>query len=118
MVLVLFVVMLLNLKVENPRPIGKLYFSLGVIAALGFLVILLPMLFVLFSQVPDQIQPLVGGAKEIGRLLYTEYLFPFEISSVLLFVAISGAIMVAKRSYAVTGIVPESSSDKTKEVIQ
>jgi len=35
--------------------------------------------------------------KALGRLLYTEYLFPFEIASLILLVAVIGAIVLAKR---------------------
>lgn len=39
----------------------------------------------------------VGNTKLIGKLLFTDYLLPFEIASILLFVAAIGVIMVAKR---------------------
>ncbi len=39
----------------------------------------------------------VGNTKLIGNLLFTDYLLPFEITSILLFVAAIGAIMLAKR---------------------
>jgi NADH-quinone oxidoreductase subunit J len=101
MVLVLFVVMLLNLKVEQPKPIGLLYLGIGIAAALGFAVIMIPVLATVFTAVTDPIAPLNGTARDIGRLLYTQYLFPFEIASVLIFVAIVGAVMIAKRNHAV-----------------
>ncbi|MFQ5693562.1 MAG: NADH-quinone oxidoreductase subunit J, partial [Nitrospinota bacterium] len=40
----------------------------------------------------------VGNVKAIGRLLFTDYLFPFEVTSVLLFVAVIGAVILARRS--------------------
>ncbi len=36
-------------------------------------------------------------AKVLGKLLYTEYLFPFEIASLILLVAVVGAVVLAKR---------------------
>lgn len=36
-------------------------------------------------------------ARAIGRVLYTEYLFPFEIASLILLVAVVGALVLAKR---------------------
>lgn len=110
MVLVLFVVMLLNLKVEQPKPIGRLYLGLGVAVALGFMAIMIPVLSITFTAIPDPISPLVGGAREIGRILYTEYLFPFEIASVLIFVAIVGAVMVAKRNHGQVGMVADENA--------
>lgn len=118
MVLVLFLVMLLNIKVEKLRPIGRVYMALGVLAGAGFLVILVPVLQKVFTMVPDPIAPLEGTAKAVGRILYTEYLFPFEIASVLIFVAIVGAVMVAKRNYTVVGTssgeVPESAKEASR----
>ena len=38
-----------------------------------------------------------GGVEAVGRLLFTDYLFPFEVTSVLLLVAIVGVIALAKR---------------------
>jgi NADH-quinone oxidoreductase subunit J len=40
---------------------------------------------------------LAGGVQAIGRLLFTDYLFPFEVTSLLLLVAIVGVIALAKR---------------------
>jgi NADH-quinone oxidoreductase subunit J len=39
-----------------------------------------------------------GNTRLIGKLLFTEYLLPFEITSILLIVAIIGAVVLAKRS--------------------
>jgi NADH-quinone oxidoreductase subunit J len=38
----------------------------------------------------------IGNAQAVGQLLYTRYLFPFEITSVLLLVAMVGAVVIAK----------------------
>jgi len=38
----------------------------------------------------------VGNTSAVGQLLYTRYLFPFEVTSVLLLVAIIGAVMLGK----------------------
>jgi NADH-quinone oxidoreductase subunit J len=38
-----------------------------------------------------------GNVEQIGWLLYTDYLIPFEVASVLLLVAMVGAIVLAKR---------------------
>ena len=39
----------------------------------------------------------VGLVEQLGRLLYQDYLIPFEVASVLLLVAMIGAIVLAKR---------------------
>ena len=42
--------------------------------------------------------PVEGNTEQLGWLLYTEYLIPFEVASMLLLVAMIGAIVLAKRS--------------------
>ena len=103
MVLFLFVIMLLNLEKEK-RLITRhrLQKVLGVF--LG--IILLVLIGMIFNSVlleggkgkfpPEKVAAL-GNTQVIARLLFTEYLLPFEITSVLLLVAIIGAIVLAKR---------------------
>jgi NADH-quinone oxidoreductase subunit J len=43
---------------------------------------------------PQQVE--VGSVKDMGRVLFKEFLLPFEISSVLLLVAMIGAVMLGK----------------------
>lgn len=43
------------------------------------------------------VPPAPGGVEGIGRLLFTDYLFPFEVTSVLLLAALIGALTLAKR---------------------
>ena len=102
-VLYLFVVMLVNLKRPpeahaDPHRYGKLGFwlaaavlvELGAIAAYGSLEP--PM--AIAAGAPT---PLTGNTEQVGWLLYTSYLIPFEIASMLLLVAMIGAIVLAKR---------------------
>ena len=46
---------------------------------------------------PLAAMPVSGNTEEVGWLLYTSYLIPFEIASMLLLVAMIGAILLAKR---------------------
>ena len=103
MVLFLFVIMLLNLEKEKKTITRhRLQKALGVF--LG--VILLAQIGMIFSAVflegtrgkftPEQVTA-VGNTQVIARLLFTDYLLPFEITSILLLVAIIGAIVLAKR---------------------
>src|SRR4029453_19408267 len=39
----------------------------------------------------------VSSVKEIGRLLFTDYAFPFEVTSVLILIAMVGAVVLARR---------------------
>jgi len=98
MVLFLFVIMLLDLKSESARQRpGGLLRVLSIVAS-GVLFAEL----VLFLRSGTTNPPLVegdlkiGSTKEIGNLLFTEYLFPFEITSVLLLSAIIGSVILAK----------------------
>ena len=101
-VLYLFVVMLVNLKrppeaYEDPHRRTKLgfalsavvLFELGAIAAYGY------------ARPAPALAPLTlpvtGNTEEVGWLLYTSYPIPFEIASMLLLVAMIGAIVLAKR---------------------
>jgi NADH-quinone oxidoreductase subunit J len=101
-VLYLFVVMLVNLKRppeahQDPHRRTKLGFGLatavlielGAIAAYGYA---RPA-----AVVASQSFPVTGNTEQIGWLLYTNYLIPFEIASMLLLVAMIGAIILAKR---------------------
>ena len=102
-VLYLFVVMLVNLKrppeaYEDPQRRTKLGFGLSaaVLVELGAIVgygYLTPSA----GRPAAAALPVSGNTEEVGWLLYTSYLIPFEIASILLLVAMIGAIVLAKR---------------------
>ncbi len=105
-VLYLFVVMLVNLKREpeahqDPRRLGLVGLALAgaVLLELAGIVVYsysrepsVPLAAA--STAPAEIQ---GNVEQVGWLLYTDYLIPFEVASVLLLVAMIGAIVLAKR---------------------
>ena len=41
--------------------------------------------------------PVPGGVEAVGRLLFTDYLFPFEVTSILIIVAMVGSVVLARR---------------------
>ncbi len=96
MVLVVFVLMLLNLKEEGDRR-GVVFPTLVILAAaaLGWVS------YSLFSGAAHPFQfsvPAVQGTVfEIGQLLYREYLYPFEVASLLIMIGLVGAVMLARR---------------------
>jgi NADH-quinone oxidoreductase subunit J len=101
MVLVVFVIMLLNVTVEEPRR-KRLAFlvptAIGLAAAL-----IAETAFILYSVQASPYTPRenisnVGLTASVGTGLFTEYLLPFEITSVLLLMAIVGAMSLARRS--------------------
>jgi len=104
-VLYLFVVMLVNLKRppeahSDPHRQTRLGFGMAaaVICELG-LVALYSMgkPVVPLASAATAAIPVSGNTEQVGWLLYTSYLIPFEIASMLLLVAMIGAIVLAKR---------------------
>jgi NADH-quinone oxidoreductase subunit J len=102
-VLVLFVVMLVNLKRppeahQDPHRRSKLGMALSA-AVLVELAVIVASGYARASAptVPAAVLPVTGNTEQVGWLLYTSYLIPFEIASMLLLVAMIGAIVLAKR---------------------
>ena len=102
MVLFLFVVMMLDINLARLREGFWNYLPLGALVALllvAEMVIVLGGRFAGFSDMPAP-APLPAGysnTKELGRLVYTEYVYPFEIAAVILLVAIISAIALTLR---------------------
>lgn len=100
MVLFLFVIMLLNLRREDFGKDIKLKFKP---LAIAFAVVLLIETLVVInaSMIPAQPGPdlstAFGSVQGVGKELFTTYLYPFELTSVLLIVAILGAVVMAKK---------------------
>ncbi|MDQ6630187.1 MAG: NADH-quinone oxidoreductase subunit J [Verrucomicrobiota bacterium] len=97
MVLFLFVIMLLDLKEEERRKIKKISGALGalIIAAIAFLMIRTIHDSKLSSNLSTPTQE--GTTPLLGKLLFTNYILPFEILSLLLLVAMVGAILLSKK---------------------
>ncbi|MBI3812283.1 MAG: NADH-quinone oxidoreductase subunit J [Nitrospirae bacterium] len=100
LVLYLFVVMLLNVRAEEG------YHTQGVIGlAVGFGILGEAVMILGRSGFADRFPPssapsavsAVGNTEGLGRVLYTTYLFPFEVASLILLVAMIGAIVLAKK---------------------
>ncbi len=108
LVLYLFVVMLLNIKRED-----RYHPQLWLGAFLGLTLLTEGILLVIRGAMPEQpasasvatgmaqggtsAAPLVGNTETIGEVLFSTYLYPFEIASLILLVAMIGAIVLAKR---------------------
>lgn len=102
MVLFLFVLMMLDINpVRTKEGIGG-YLPLGALVAL---LMVLEMVVVLSSgsfdleNMPKPVEQAAGysNTREIGRLLYTVYVYPFEIAALILLVAIVAAIALTLR---------------------
>jgi NADH-quinone oxidoreductase subunit J len=99
MVLFIFVIMLLNAGAE--RGPGKSWFAQ--IAGLPLLSAFIALLAFIIRMVLPRTRPVefgswVGGsAKAVGMLIFTKYLLPFEIISVLILIALLGAVVLARK---------------------
>ncbi len=101
MVLFLFVIMLLNAGPEPKAARGSL-----LVKILG-----IPLIIALFGTLAFLIQVTIpiddtfvkfggstpGSAEDVGRALFTTYLLPFEVTSVLVLIAILGAVVLARK---------------------
>ena len=100
MVLVVFVIMLLNVE-EEQRSRGRLKFLVPAAVVLAAILIA-EVAFILVSVRDFPVTPAsgasnVGVTHSIGTALFTQYLLPFEITSILLLMAIVGAMTLARR---------------------
>ena len=99
MVLFLFVLMLLNLNKEN-EPKHSPLMTLGAAVAGGalFLVVVAAMRdAILATPMIDANSPQVGLVENLGKVLFTKYVLPFEVSSILFLAAMVGAVLLAKK---------------------
>jgi NADH-quinone oxidoreductase subunit J len=100
LVLYLFVVMLLNLKQDE-----RYHRQWPMAAAVGAVLVLEAIVLTLVkggtgmatSAVPVSAAQGLGNTEALGDVLYSTYLFPFEVASLILLVAMIGAIILAKK---------------------
>ena len=103
LVLYLFVVMLLNLKRDDAYQ-RQVWIGVGLgTVALGEFIYLIAKANLEGAALVNRISQGTAGAQPgntemVGRLLYTKYLFPFEVASLILLVAMIGAILLAKKA--------------------
>ena len=101
MVLFVFVIMLLNAGVEERTDYSKLAKYAGL--PFGFFLLLALTFWMWTSFIGKQIANGVGGTnasvstRELSAQLFQKYLFPFEATSILILIAILGALVLAKK---------------------
>jgi NADH-quinone oxidoreductase subunit J len=101
MVLIVFVIMLLNLKSESGRRTSHALF----LGSMTGVLLLIQTWYLLWRSsltgtkgvVDSAMIAKVGHTELIGKSLFTEFLLPFEITSVLLLAAIVGAVILSKK---------------------
>lgn len=100
MVLFLFVVMMLDINLDKMREGFWGYFPLaatiGVVIALEMAAVLLHGFWMLDPLIPAA-SDMIGDTKELGKLIYTQYIYAFEIAAVILLVAIIAAVALTMR---------------------
>jgi NADH-quinone oxidoreductase subunit J len=99
MVLFLFVIMLMNLNAETEPQKNKWMKLAGVVS--GGCLLLVMVAALKQAEVKGQTTQLVTGdiglIKNLGKALFTEYVVPFEISSVLFLSAMVGTVVIGKK---------------------
>jgi len=101
MVLIVFTIMLLNIRVDANKKSSH-QIALGTV--IGIVTLLLSGLFLTrgkisapVGQITNDVINAQGHTELIGKVMFTEFLLPFEVTSILLLVAIVGAVILAKR---------------------
>lgn len=116
MVLFLFVVMLLNVgRQVDPPGRTRMLRNLGLVLSLAFVVQLLAMMISIELPEAYSLANAEGiGIHEVARRLLTDYLYAFEMVSILLLVAVVGAVVLARR-WLIQGTVHETIPNKQGE---
>jgi len=106
MVLFLFVVMLLNVPREEPLPsaiagiLGPSGMRLGAVLSV---LLAAEVLWALSRIAPSSFSPehaeSVSSVANIGKVLFTQHAFAFEVTSVLILVAMVGAVVLARKEH-------------------
>jgi NADH-quinone oxidoreductase subunit J len=102
MVLFLFVVMMLDINIERLRQGFWSYLPLGAVVGLimaGEMGLILGGRYLGLEALPAPAAPDAGfsNTKALGRLLFTDYVYPFELASVILLVALIAAVVLTLR---------------------
>ncbi|MBB1283576.1 NADH-quinone oxidoreductase subunit J [Flavisolibacter sp. BT320] len=97
MVLFLFVIMLMNLSKETEPQKNKWMKMAGAVAGGSLLLVLVAALRTTESRMTELGSGDIGLIQNLGRVLFTEYVVPFEIASILFLSAMIGAVVIGKR---------------------
>lgn len=98
LVLFLYVLMLLNLNKESEPMKSVLLKVAGVVAGMCLLITLVASLKALNVSQPVVLKnPDIGLVENLGKVLFRDFLLPFEVSSILLLAAMVGAVLLGKK---------------------
>ncbi len=114
MVLFLFVIMMLDVQIDTLREGFIRYLPVGLMVAIAMAVeLILVMKSGVFNRdIPEPAPLSVSNTELLGEVLYTEYVFPFEIAAVILVVAIIAAIVLTHRRR--TGVKKQDPSKQVR----
>ena len=98
-VLFLFVIMMFDLRKNQPESKSNLTKLAGSVVAGSLLVVLIALIRQnnFMSPKIEGFNSQTGMVENLGKVLYSEYLLPFELVSILFFVAMVGAVLLGKR---------------------
>jgi NADH-quinone oxidoreductase subunit J len=97
MVLFLFVIMLMNLNADVEPQKGQLVQLAGVISGGVLFLVVLAAIKSARPLAIDKTPTDIGLITDLGKVLFTKYVLPFEISSVLFLSAMIGAVVIGKK---------------------
>ncbi|MFB0566251.1 MAG: NADH-quinone oxidoreductase subunit J [Candidatus Aminicenantaceae bacterium] len=96
MILFIFVIMMINLRQGIPAEKKKWTMYLSLILAIFLIFELIISVKGSFRALGEAAET-IGSPTSLGRLLFTKYLYPFEITSILIIAALVGAIVLVKK---------------------
>jgi len=98
MVLFLFVLMLLNLNTEaEPRQTARWKLAAALASGMLFLTLIGVLRGGTQLPIPENTDPHVGLVRNLGKVLFTDFVVPFEVAGILFLAAMVGAVLLAKR---------------------
>lgn len=102
MVLFVFVIMLLNIRVDAQKKqfhkvILGVVLGIAIMLQAGYFITCGKQLAAPVNTVTTEMINKFGHTEMIGKVMFTEFLLPFEVTSILLLAAIVGAVILAKR---------------------
>lgn len=113
MVLFLFVIMLMNLNTDSePQKSRLVQFAAVISGGVLFLVILAALREASIPGVLDTQATHIGLIQNLGKTLFSEYVLPFELSSILFLTAMVGAMVIGKRDQAAEAAVPKTNPNQ------
>ncbi|SHE87753.1 NADH dehydrogenase subunit J [Cnuella takakiae] len=117
MVLFLYVLMLMDLRKESEPQKNKWLKLAGAVAGGSLLLVLVAALRNADTRMAEINTGNIGLIENLGRVLFTEYVVPFEIASILFLSAMVGAVVIGKREKTIRTTTNTLQQEKTAEAV-